>query len=90
MTQFGQRFTNKVIWVSGAAQGIGRGIAEYFADEGAKVALIDIKEEAGQNWLRQFGIREVKQNLFYVTLEVKRQLKAQFSRLWTTLVIYIY
>ncbi len=47
MTQFRQRFTDKVIWVSGAAQGIGRGIAEYFADEGAKVALIDINEEAG-------------------------------------------
>lgn len=43
-----QRFTGKVLWVSGAAQGIGRGITEYFANEGAQVALIDIKEKSGE------------------------------------------
>jgi NAD(P)-dependent dehydrogenase (short-subunit alcohol dehydrogenase family) len=42
------RFINKVVWISGASQGIGRGIAEYFAGEGASVALADIKEEAGE------------------------------------------
>ena len=42
-----KRFTNKVVWVSGAAQGIGRGIAEHFAKEGAMVAIIDIKEKEG-------------------------------------------
>jgi NAD(P)-dependent dehydrogenase (short-subunit alcohol dehydrogenase family) len=43
-----ERFTGKVVWISGAAQGIGRGIAEYFASEGASVVLADIKEEAGE------------------------------------------
>lgn len=43
-----ERFTGKVVWISGAAQGIGRGIAEYFAGEGASVVLADIKEEAGK------------------------------------------
>ncbi len=43
-----ERFTGKVVWISGASQGIGRGIAEYFAGEGASVALADIKEEAGK------------------------------------------
>jgi NAD(P)-dependent dehydrogenase (short-subunit alcohol dehydrogenase family) len=42
------KFTNKVVWISGAAQGIGRGIAEHFAGEGAAVALIDVQEEAGK------------------------------------------
>jgi NAD(P)-dependent dehydrogenase (short-subunit alcohol dehydrogenase family) len=42
-----QRFIGKVVWISGAAQGIGRGIAEYFAGEGASVVLADIQEEAG-------------------------------------------
>ncbi len=43
-----ERFTGKVVWISGASQGIGRGIAEYFACEGASVALADVKEEAGK------------------------------------------
>jgi NAD(P)-dependent dehydrogenase (short-subunit alcohol dehydrogenase family) len=42
------KFKDKVIWISGAAQGIGQGIAEYFASEGAQVALIDIKKEKGE------------------------------------------
>jgi len=42
-----KKFTGKVVWISGASQGIGRGIAEYFAGEGAAVAIADIKVEAG-------------------------------------------
>ncbi|MBX3256881.1 MAG: SDR family oxidoreductase [Chitinophagaceae bacterium] len=43
-----KRFINKTAWVSGAAQGIGRSIAEFFAEEGANVAVIDIKEKEGK------------------------------------------
>ncbi|HTI10062.1 MAG TPA: SDR family oxidoreductase [Puia sp.] len=42
------KFAGKVVWISGAAQGIGRGIAEHFAHHGAAVALADIQEEAGK------------------------------------------
>lgn len=41
-----QRFAGKVLVVTGCASGIGRGIAERALAEGAKVAAIDIAEEA--------------------------------------------
>lgn len=44
-----QKFSNKVVWISGAAQGIGRGIAEYFAKQGAQVALVDVKKKDGED-----------------------------------------
>jgi NAD(P)-dependent dehydrogenase (short-subunit alcohol dehydrogenase family) len=38
-----QRLKNQVVWVSGAASGMGEAIARLFALEGAAVALIDIQ-----------------------------------------------
>jgi 3-oxoacyl-[acyl-carrier protein] reductase len=40
-----QRFTDKVVVVTGAAQGMGRSHAERFAAEGAAVVLVDRNEE---------------------------------------------
>ncbi|KAA5689602.1 SDR family NAD(P)-dependent oxidoreductase, partial [Klebsiella pneumoniae] len=36
---------NKVALVTGAAQGIGRGIALRLAQEGAHIALVDMKQD---------------------------------------------
>ncbi|MEH6908469.1 3-oxoacyl-ACP reductase FabG [Neobacillus drentensis] len=52
------RFTGKVAFVTGGSRGIGKGIVELFAQEGAKVALIDLNEEAlsqTTNELREKG-----------------------------------
>ena len=43
----GTRLQNQMAWVSGAASGMGEGIARLFAREGAAVALVDVQAEKG-------------------------------------------
>ena len=45
MTGTGGRFVDRGVIVTGAAQGIGRGIVEAFLTEGARVAAADVHEE---------------------------------------------
>ncbi len=40
-------FRNRVIFITGGAQGIGKGIARAFLEAGAKVVLVDCDREAG-------------------------------------------
>jgi dihydroanticapsin dehydrogenase len=49
------RLGGKGAIVTGAAKGIGRGIAEVFAEEGARVAVLDWDREAGQQTARELG-----------------------------------
>src|SRR5688572_14659617 len=43
-----RRLENQVAWVSGAASGIGEGVARLFAREGAAVLLADTQADRGR------------------------------------------
>ncbi|MGP4061007.1 3-oxoacyl-ACP reductase FabG [Halobacillus sp. H74] len=48
------KFENQVAFVTGGSRGIGKGITRRFAQEGAKVAIIDVNEEALQEAEAEF------------------------------------
>ncbi|MFC2065081.1 glucose 1-dehydrogenase [Chloroflexota bacterium] len=49
------RMKDKVVLVTGGAAGIGKATALRFAEEGAKVVICDVNEEAGQATLVELG-----------------------------------
>lgn len=51
------RFKDKVTVVTGGANGIGRSVAEQFAKEGARVAIWDLADEAGEKLAREINDR---------------------------------
>lgn len=50
-----QRFKDKVVYITGAARGIGKSIAECFVNEGAKVIICDINLEEAENTAKELS-----------------------------------
>lgn len=63
-----EQFTDKVALVTGAASGIGRTSAQFYAREGAKVTVSDIDEIGGQETVRL--IKQAGGEAFFVKTDV--------------------
>jgi NAD(P)-dependent dehydrogenase (short-subunit alcohol dehydrogenase family) len=64
-------FQNKVVLITGAAQGFGRVCALAFAEYGAKLSLCDINDERGQETLRE--VRTRQPNSVYLHADVSKE-----------------
>lgn len=69
------RFTNKVVMITGAAQGIGAELARRFAAEGAITYICDLKENEGQSLVEEINAAGGKAT--YINLDVTNELNWQ-------------
>ncbi len=66
---------DKVVIVTGASQGIGRAAAQIFAQEGAKVVVVDVKVQGGEETVRI--IRESGGEATFVEADVSKEDQVQ-------------
>lgn len=73
-------FANQTVIVTGAGQGIGRGVAEAYAREGASVVMAELNEETGRAAAE--AIREAGGIALFVPCDVRKE--ADIVRLMET------
>ncbi|WP_069443435.1 SDR family NAD(P)-dependent oxidoreductase [Methyloceanibacter stevinii] len=64
-------FKDKVVLITGAAQGFGRVVAEAFAERGAKLALCDINDSGGEETLA--SVKTIGADGFYSHADISSE-----------------
>lgn len=64
-------FINQVVVVTGAAKGIGRGIAAAYVENGAKVVIADVDEAAGIQ--TEAELKQMGADILFVKTDVKKE-----------------
>jgi NAD(P)-dependent dehydrogenase (short-subunit alcohol dehydrogenase family) len=74
------RFKDKTVIVTGAAKGIGWGIAKVFSQEGAKLVVVDWDEENGEKTAQE--LRKARGDAIFVKCDVSNedQVKAMIDK----------
>ncbi|HCU74463.1 MAG TPA: diacetyl reductase, partial [Acinetobacter baumannii] len=76
---------NKVALVTGAAQGIGRGIALRLAQEGAHIALVDMKQDQLNDVQQEIQALGVNASIFIANVSDREQVYAAINHAEQTL-----
>ncbi len=64
------RLENKIVVVTGAAQGFGAGIAEILHNEGANIVVADLNEEKGKDFAGQLNSKGTKNKACFIKVNV--------------------
>jgi NAD(P)-dependent dehydrogenase (short-subunit alcohol dehydrogenase family)/rhamnose utilization protein RhaD (predicted bifunctional aldolase and dehydrogenase) len=64
------RLENKIVVVTGAAQGFGAGIAEILHNEGANIVVADLNDEKGQEFAGQLNSKGTKNKACFIKVNV--------------------
>jgi NAD(P)-dependent dehydrogenase (short-subunit alcohol dehydrogenase family) len=79
------KLEGKVAVVTGAARGIGRGIAEVFADEGASIAIADVNLEQATEVAGALKARGVKAVAVKADVAKRAEVEPMIDRVWLEL-----
>jgi NAD(P)-dependent dehydrogenase (short-subunit alcohol dehydrogenase family) len=64
------RVENKIVIVTGAAQGFGAGVAQFLHNEGANIIVADLNEEKGLDFAADLNSKGTKNKAFFVKVNV--------------------
>ncbi len=64
------RLENKIVIVTGAAQGFGAGIADLLHAEGANIIVADLNEEKGTEFANHLNSKKTKNKAYFISVNV--------------------